>query len=55
MKTLQAYIIYDEFILYVINSILPAIYIASNKEFLGSFPSKISGQLSRPYEGINTE
>jgi len=31
---------YDEFILYVIISSLPAIYIASNKEFLGNFPLK---------------
>jgi hypothetical protein len=46
MKTLQAYIIYEEFILYVIISSLPAVYIASNKEFLGTFPLKISGPLS---------
>jgi len=55
MKTPQAYIIYDEFILYVINFSLPAIYIASNKEFRGSFPLKMSGPLSRPYEEVNTE
>jgi hypothetical protein len=43
MKTLQAFLIYEEFILYVIISGIPAIYTASNKEFLGTFPLKMSG------------
>jgi hypothetical protein len=43
METLRAYIIYHKFILYIIISSFPAIYIACNKEFLGTFPLKMSG------------